>query len=159
MPLLRIKDLRTNTVEQYISEHGFPKGALVSEKDLLYTRTGNSLGLVFTGRRGILHNNCFKIEPNSRISSAYLRWFLEDSRFKSTIYKLASSSAQPDISHKIFKQQPIPLPPMEQQHRIATELEEKRVGVKLAEQSIQQELDTIAAMPASLLRKAFSGEL
>ena len=35
----------------------------------------------------------------------------------------------------------------------------KIAGIKLAEASIQQELATIEAMPASLLRKAFSGAL
>ena len=53
----------------------------------------------------------------------------------------------------------IPLPPLEEQKRIASELDDKLAGVKLAEASIQQELDTIEAMPAALLRKAFKGEL
>ena len=53
----------------------------------------------------------------------------------------------------------IPLPPLEEQKRIASELEDKLAGVKLAEASIQQELDTIEAIPAALLRKAFSGGL
>ena len=52
-----------------------------------------------------------------------------------------------------------PLPPLEEQMRIASELDDKIAGVKLAEASIQQELDTIEAMPAALLRKAFSGKL
>ena len=51
------------------------------------------------------------------------------------------------------------LPPLEEQQRIASELDDKIAGVKLAEASIQQELDTIEAMPAALLRKAFSGNL
>ena len=38
-------------------------------------------------------------------------------------------------------------------------LDDKIARVKLAEASIQQELDTIEAMPAVLLRKAFSGGL
>ena len=42
---------------------------------------------------------------------------------------------------------------------LCKELDDKLAGVKLAEASIQQELDTIEAMPAALLRKAFSGNI
>ena len=59
LPLLRIKDLKNNTEEQYIDPKSFPKNALVNEDDIIYTRTG-SLGLVFRGRKGVLHNNSFK---------------------------------------------------------------------------------------------------
>ena len=51
------------------------------------------------------------------------------------------------------------LPPISDQAQISQELDDKMVGVQLAEESIQQELETIEAMPAALLRKAFSGEL
>ena len=53
----------------------------------------------------------------------------------------------------------IPVPPLAEQQAISSELDDKITGVNLAEESIQQELETIEAMPAALLRKAFSGEL
>ena len=48
----------------------------------------------------------------------------------------------------------------EKQQRIeAAEIDDKKKGVKQAEEYIQKELENIAAMPAALLRKAFAGEL
>ena len=41
LPLLRIKDLKNNTIEQYIDPNNFPKNALVTEDDIIYTRTGS----------------------------------------------------------------------------------------------------------------------
>ena len=51
------------------------------------------------------------------------------------------------------------LPPLEEQQRIVETLNDKMAGAGLAAKFIKQELDTIEAMPISLLRKAFSGEL
>lgn len=39
LPLLRIKDLRNNTEEQYIDPNNYPANALVNESDIIYTRT------------------------------------------------------------------------------------------------------------------------
>ena len=46
LPLLRIKDLKNNTVSQYVAESGFPINSLVNREEIIFTRTG-SLGLVF----------------------------------------------------------------------------------------------------------------
>ena len=66
---------------------------------------------------------------------------------------------QASVPRKQLVEMFIPLPPIEEQKRLAGELDDQFVGSDLAQQSIQQELETIEAMPASLLRKAFRGEL
>jgi type I restriction enzyme S subunit len=53
----------------------------------------------------------------------------------------------------------IVLPPLDEQKKIVSELDGKRTAILQTEASVQQELVTIEAMPAALLRKAFSGEL
>ena len=47
LPLLRIKDLKNNTVEQYIDPNNYPKNALVVESDLIYTKT-RQIRLIFS---------------------------------------------------------------------------------------------------------------
>jgi type I restriction enzyme S subunit len=70
-----------------------------------------------------------------------------------------ASGSMKNITRTHLRSLEVPCPPSETQSRIESELEDKVAGVKLAEASIQQELDTIEAMPAALLRKAFSGNL
>jgi type I restriction enzyme S subunit len=53
----------------------------------------------------------------------------------------------------------IPLPPLPEQQRIAAILNEQMAAVEHARKSIQEELAAINALPAALLRRAFSGEL
>ena len=158
LPLLRIKDLKRNTEEQYIAEFGYPIKALVTEEDLIYTRTG-SLGLVFRGRKGVLHNNSFKIVPNNLIDRSFLYWWLQETSFNKNICKLAEKAAQPDITHAIFKVQMISFPPIEVQKDNVSLIERMNKESQKLESIYKQKLAVLTELKQSILQKAFSGEL
>lgn len=158
LPLLRIKDLKNNTVEQYIDPNNFPINALVNEEDIIYTRTG-SLGLVFRGKRGVLHNNSFKVVPNSELTKDYLFIWLQNPIFKAKIMGLAMKAAQPDITHAIFKIQEIAIPPIKEQNKIVQKLDALSVETKKLEAIYQQKINDLEELKKSVLQKAFSGEL
>ncbi|MBV9307339.1 MAG: restriction endonuclease subunit S, partial [Acidobacteriaceae bacterium] len=101
LPLLRIQDLRSGLAEQFVAESGWPQNAKVNESEIIYTRTGQ-IGLVFRGRVGVLHNNCFKVKPKSLLNEDYLFWWLQNPGFRNQIIALASKAAQPDITHALF---------------------------------------------------------
>ena len=158
LPLLRIKDLKNNTVEQYIDPNNFPANALVNESDIIYTRTG-SLGLVFRGRRGVLHNNSFKVVPNFELDKDFLFIWLQNPIFKSKIMELALKAAQPDITHAIFKVQKIVIPPLLEQQTIVEKLDALSVETKKLESIYQQKINDLEELKKSILQKAFNGEL
>jgi type I restriction enzyme, S subunit len=158
LPLLRIKDLRDNTEEQYVSEKGYPSGALVNENDILYTRTGQ-VGLVFKGRKGVLHNNCFKVIPHGNLSNDFLFWFLHEPSFSSTIINLSSRTAQPDITHKNFKAQKIPIPPLSEQKKIVARLDALAEKVRELQKLQSETAEDLKKLKQSILQKAFQGEL
>jgi len=158
LPLLRIKDLKNNTVEQYVDPNNYPKNALVNELDLIYTRTGQ-IGLVFTGKRGVLHNNSFKVAPSEILDRSYLYWWLQNPEFKAEIVKLASRAAQPDITHVLFKQQKIFIPPISEQQVIVAKLDALQEQTKKLEANYKQKLTLLKELKKSILNKAFSGEL
>jgi type I restriction enzyme S subunit len=158
LPLLRIKDLRNNTVEQYIDPNNYPKNALVNESDLIYTRTGQ-IGLVFTGKRGVLHNNSFKIVPKSILSREYLFYWLQNPIFKTKIISLASRAAQPDITHELFKQQMISIPPLAEQRAIVGRLEALSAETGRLEAVYRQKVAALEELKKSVLQRAFEGEI
>ena len=158
LPLLRIKDLKNNTVEQYIDPNNYPVNALVNEDDILYTRTG-SLGLVFRGKRGVLHNNSFKVVPNEELAKDYLFIWLQNPSFKSKIMKLALKAAQPDITHAIFKIQDIAIPPLKEQRLIIKKLDALSAETHRLEAIYQQKLTALDELKKSILNQAFSGQL
>lgn len=158
LPLLRIKDLRNNTVEQFVAETGYPKNALVNEDEIIYTRTGQ-IGLVFLGRKGILHNNCFKIIPNQTLKNEYLFWCLQNPLFYKRVTSLAFKAAQPDITHAIFKEQNIIVPPINWQTSIVEKINALSAETKKLEALYRQKIAALDELKQSLLHQAFIGEL
>jgi len=53
----------------------------------------------------------------------------------------------------------VPLPPLSEQERIAGVLREQMAAVEKARAAAEEELATINALPAALLRRAFNGEI
>jgi len=65
----------------------------------------------------------------------------------------------PNLSGGQLKSFLVPLPPINEQKRIASLFSEKMAAVEKTVQTLQQELDAINALPAALLRRAFTGGL
>ena len=158
LPLLRIKDLRAGTAEQFVAETGYPPNARVCESDIVYTRTGQ-IGLVFRGRTGVLHNNCFKVSPRSNLSPDFLFWWLQNPSFRARITALASRMAQPDIPHSLFKAESICIPPLSFQSHAASTLNLLSAECDHLESVCQQKLAALDALKKSLLHQAFAGQL
>ena len=159
LPLLRIKDLKDGTREIFINENDCPKSCIAYPNDLIYTRTG-TLGLIFTGFYGVMHNNCFKITlDNSQIDKHFYMYYVQESTFKENILALAKRAAQPDITHKIFKEQLVSFPPLEEQLVIAAQLKDSNDKCNTLQENYQKTLSLCDDLKQSLLRKAFSGEL
>jgi len=158
LPLLRIKDLRTNSAEQFVAESGWPKNARVSESDIIYTRTGQ-IGLVFRGRVGVLHNNCFKVIPKPVLNNDYLFWWLQNPEFRARITTLASKAAQPDITHLLFKAQPILLPPRDYQYQAIPMINKMREETQRLVSLYERKIAALEALKKSLLQQALTGNL
>ncbi len=155
LPLLRIKDMKEGTREIFVDEANCPQGCIASEEDIIYTRTG-TLGLVFTGMHGVLHNNCFKIKHDiNKLNKSFLIYFLRNDSFVKTIIGLASRAAQPDITHKLFKAQEIHFPPLAEQQRIVERLDALSENIRKYEEILRQIISECDALKQALLRKVF----
>jgi type I restriction enzyme S subunit len=72
-------------------------------------------------------------------------------RVKGTLY--------PAVSNQVAREQSIPLPPLPEQKRIAARLNEQIAAAARLRVNLEAQLAEIEALPAALLRKAFSGGL
>ena len=112
LPLLRITDLINENEVQFVNPAHAPEKCIANINDIIYTRTGQ-VGLVYKGRSGVIHNNCFKVIPNKKlIDSDYIFWFLSQNKVKKYANDVASGSVQKDLNHSAFKSIPIELPPL-----------------------------------------------
>lgn len=61
--------------------------------------------------------------------------------------------------YKLLREVVIPLPPFKVQHRIATDLKEKMAQVENLQSAILNQQSALDALPQTILKKAFKGEL
>ena len=144
IPLLRITDMINKTTTQYINEKEISDKYVTKPVDLIYTRTGQ-VGLVFKGRVGVIHNNCFRIIPNEEIYPDYIYWYLKQKSIYDYANGIASGSAQPDLGHKSFRSITFHYPPLPTQQKIADILsaydeliDNNNRRIELLEQAAQQ---------------------
>lgn len=155
IPLLRIKDMKDGTREVFVDENEYPQKCLAYPDDLIYTRTG-TLGLIFTGMFGIVHNNCFKIKLNELVlNKFYYMYFVSSDNFRNMILSIASRAAQPDITHKLFKLQKIYFPPLSEQLTIVSRLDSLSEQVNTLQQNYSRICSECDALKQAILRQVF----
>lgn len=130
----------------------FPAGTLV----ISIAATIGALGILTFD--SCMPDSLVGITPKEGISSPDFLYYLM-SYTRSHLERIAPQMAQANINLSILNPLELPFPQLDEQERLAKQLDHEFAGSLLAEESIQQELETIEAMPAALLRKAFSGQL
>jgi type I restriction enzyme S subunit len=70
-----------------------------------------------------------------------------------------SKTTIPNLSGSRLKLFRVPLPPVEEQKRIAAKIQELMAEVKRARTACETQLETIKALPRTILGKTFRGEL
>jgi len=118
IPLLRIADLINNNQVKFVDAEKVPKKFIAHPKDIIYSRTGQ-VGLVFKGRIGVVHNNCFRVIPQEGIEPDYVYWYLKQPSIIQRAKALAGGAAQPDLNHDAFKSITFKYPDLPTQRKIA----------------------------------------
>jgi len=66
---------------------------------------------------------------------------------------------QPNLNGEILRSLEVPVPPIHEQLRIVREAEAGLRHVESMRRLLNEQMDSIATLPAALLRQAFRGEL
>lgn len=88
----------------------------------------------------------------------YLVHYLSSSEWFLRAESLASGATRARISRTNLEQEPIPLPPLPEQKRIAAILTEKMAVVEKARAAAEARLKAARELPAAYLREVFEGE-
>jgi type I restriction enzyme S subunit len=166
-PLIRISELQNNFVDISNSVK-VPLSFLddycafaVKKGDILIAMSGattGKIGFYNLDSTSLLNQRVGKFAPDENLLlRSYLNYFVLTISQK--ILKSSYGSAQPNISTNEIKEFIIPIPPLPEQKRIAAHLKEKIDQAEKLRASIEKELETINALPQSILSKAFKGEL
>ncbi|MGO4435818.1 restriction endonuclease subunit S, partial [Paenarthrobacter sp. RAF9] len=110
--------------DHYVNDDALPalKGTLVPPGSTLFAKIGEAIRhehRVISARPMLIDNNAMAACPRSGVDAEYLFRFLQTQRF----YALASSTTVPSIRKSVLAEVLVPLPPLEEQRRIAAILD------------------------------------
>jgi type I restriction enzyme S subunit len=130
----------------------------VNKDEIVIIADGSNSGEVFIGFEGALASTMGKLKIiNENVSTDFLYLFIKKNFNELNAPK--RGSAIPHLEKDIFYNLSIPLPPLSEQKRIASYLKEKIDQAEKLRETLEKELETLNALPQSILSKAFRGEI
>ena len=168
VPLITSKNLKLSGLDftnvQFISREDheqIKKRSQVDVGDILFAMIG-TIGnpvIVNTNREFSIKNvGLFKMN-NSPLNRDFSFFVLQSSIVTKQLDKTLQGGIQKFVSLNVLRNLMIPLPSPAEQESIATMLHNQMAETERLRKSIDEQLNTIKSLPASLLRQAFSGEL
>jgi len=175
-PILRSNNIQSGTmVLDDVAVIKITDTSVVDKKRLI---TGDILVTTSSGSKDLLGKSALFIQPpdgkeylfsnftmrlrshEGIVEPTFLYFYLQSPTAKHTLTLLQdTTTGLRNLDRAEFLAQTVPIPPLAQQKRIATELRVKMEEAEKLKASIEKELETINALPQAILRKAFSGEL
>jgi type I restriction enzyme S subunit len=140
--------------QKFTDDESCPK---CSKEDVLLVWDGARSGLCTTGLDGCIGSTISALRSKSELYSEYLFWFIRH-HYKD-LNKMVRGTGIPHLEKEYVYSLAIPLPPLTIQQLIASELKGKMTYTEKLRTSIEKQLEALNALPQSILRKAFRGEL
>lgn len=152
-------DIYISRGQKNITELGLSKSsARLMPKDTVLLSSRAPIGYVAIASNSISTNQGFKnFLPSDAFYSRFLYWYLKSS--KSLLESYASGTTFLELSGSKASMVEFPLPPLPEQKRIVHRIESLFAKLDEAKEKIQQVLDGAEMRKASILHKAFTGEL
>jgi len=151
------KDVSIDKSTEYLTSEAAAHTGLLPKGTVLVSCIGKIGKLAVAGVPLTTNQQINSLIPGGQIDTMYLYYCCKSYK---AIFKLASSMALVPILNKTsFSSISVPLPPIPEQRRIAAILNEQLTAVDRACHDSETQLKEINALPSSLLRKAFNGEL
>ncbi|MBP1909683.1 restriction endonuclease subunit S [Methanolobus bombayensis] len=131
--LLRITDIQNNkvnwdTVPGCQIENEKIESYSLSNGDLLIARTGGTIGKSYLVEHiticSVFASYLIRIVPSSFILPRYLKVFTESPLYWKQLYSKCSGTGQPNVNGTALRSLVTPLPPLEEQKRIVTKVDQ-----------------------------------
>jgi type I restriction enzyme S subunit len=157
MPLIRIRDISNAQTENLYSGE-YEKEYLVERGDILIGMDGDFNCARWIGNTSLLNQRVCKIIP---VTGLYLDKFLFLclQPYLNAINEETSSITVKHLSSRTIQEIPLPLPPINEQHRIVTKIEELFSELDKGIESLKRARGQLKVYRQALLKHAFEGKL
>lgn len=156
--MLQIRDFTKsrNAEAEYVKLSN--KLRLCKSNDILIGRYGASVGKILTGLDGAYNVAIIKSIPDETIvKKEYIRRFFESAIFQKILLRVCSSrTAQAGFSKDDIQDTKIPLPPLSEQQRIVTQLDEAFAEIDMIKSEAEKQLSDAKALFQKALSQAMT---
>ncbi|MCQ2593419.1 MAG: restriction endonuclease subunit S [Treponema sp.] len=167
IPVIRITNIKENEIDLsdciHSGETNIDDKFLVRKGDLLIAMSGATTGKngVYLSEEKVYLNQRvgnIKVIDNKILNDKFRNFYIQEK--EQEILRNAYGGAQPNISSNKICEMLFPLPPtLEEQQRIVNRIETLFAKLDQAKEKAQNVVDTFETRKASILHKAFTGEL
>jgi type I restriction enzyme S subunit len=170
--MLRITDIQNNNVnwstvpgciidDKIVGQYELKRG------DILIARTGGTIGKTFLMRdvpvKAVFASYLIRVQGTDHLFTDYLKLFLESPLYWTQLHNGTRGTGQPNVNGQTLGMLIVPLPPLAEQHRIVTkvneltaicdQLEANLDRTATTSQNLLNALLTEALAPASILNR------
>lgn len=156
-PIIRIQNLNNHTASFNFSLAEHEQKYLVKNGDLLFAWSASLGAYIWHGEDAWLNQHIFKVHPSICINKVFLYYLLTD--ITASLYAKSHGSGMVHVTKGKFESTEIIIPPLQEQHRIVTKIEELFSELDKGIESLKTAQQQLKIYRQSLLKHAFSGKL
>ncbi|NWF76960.1 MAG: restriction endonuclease subunit S [Nitrospirae bacterium] len=166
--MLRITDIQDNNVDwnnvpYCVIESNEEKKYLLNEGDLVFARTGATVGKSFLIKgkipKSIFASYLIRIVLSKKVFEEYVYNFFQSYEYWKQILSNQLGIGQPNVNSQILSKIILPLPPLPEQQQIVEEIERRFSVLDEMEKAIDNSLKEAEQLRQSILKRAFEGKL
>ena len=166
--LLRITDIQNNCVQwDSVPYTDFDKNKansyLLSDGDILFARTGATVGKSYLVQglteEAIYASYLIRVQTYDVILPQYVKFYFESGYYWEQIEQGSVGVGQPNVNGTILGNLHIPIPPIQEQYRIVSELSKWMVLINVVEQGKNDLRTVINQAKSKILDLAIHGKL
>jgi type I restriction enzyme S subunit len=162
VPFVKPPDLENRAItdpKTFLSEKGATIARTLPPMCVLVTCIGN-LGRVGINRVRVAFNQQINaVMPNESVHPLFLFYVAQSHAFRSQLESMASATTIAIVNKGNFEKITIPLPPLNEQKRIVSKIEELFSELDAGEESLRRARRQLGVYRQSLLKQAFEGKL
>jgi type I restriction enzyme S subunit len=173
--VIRVSDIKETLTIDYASvpwrcvTQKEVKRLALRDGDVIVVKSSGSQAKVISGRAALFEqqpeiflpsNFVFAVRCNAKeVAPRFLWCWLNSEPLKQVIKQMVATFTYPNLKKSDYVKLPIPLPPLEEQKRIANYLQEVHEKIKELKEVQAKTEEEIKLLEQSILEKAFRGEL
>lgn len=149
--LLRITDIQNNKVNwttvpgcEITEQQAMPY--LLYNNDILIARTGGTIGKSYLVEnidvKAVFASYLIRVRKLESTNAKYLKIFLGSQTYWDQLYEAAMGTGQPNVNGKSLKNLALPIPPLQEQHRVVSKVDELMALCDHLKQRLNQASET-----------------